>query len=185
MPNAHATQAHNERQLDMFALFELASTPVKKKQTRRVFSETDPVQVRLLRLLRYGYGYAEISRLTNIAISTIHFWVQTIPQFKAAQAHGHEHGACQRIIEALYEGARCWEELEEHTGLNETNLGLTLCTLFVKRAIKTRIFVPDHGCLRPRTDGDTHSVLQEVRFYFPGPNANFYYDPPAVNNHVM
>lgn len=138
-----------------------------------------------MRLLRYGYGYAEISRFTNIAISTIHFWVQTIPEFKSAQSWGRENGACQRIIEALYDGARCWEELEEHTGLNENNLGLALCTLFVKKAIKTGIFVPDGGALRPRTDTDTTAIRDEVRFYFPGPNASIYYDPPAVNNHVM
>lgn len=184
--SSRLTRAEPERrQMTMFPLFDSAPRPVRKKQQSRVITETSPVQVSLIRLLRHGYSFNEISQQTNIPASTVHLWTNKVPELKAALAYGRSHGACLRVVEALYDGARRWEEMEGRTGLDDAKLGLALCDLLCQDAVTTQVYVPSEGGLVPAPPDGGHRIMDEVRLYFPGPGAAFYYDPPAASDPVM
>src|ERR1700682_5481440 len=83
---------HDERQLDMFALFDLAPPSVPKPSRAPAFSKSLPTQIKLIKLLRYGYSLKKIAGQTGVAASTLYFWASNMSKFKDALKFGRAHG---------------------------------------------------------------------------------------------
>jgi hypothetical protein len=176
MPRSHQKPATDENQFNMFSLFQKRPRAIRKL-SQQPSLEPDTLQAKLIALANHGFSRSEIARETNTPVSTVHFWAKhrTIPGFTQALSYGCKHGHSLRVIEALSNlQPQHWEQLETSTKLDANLLGRAINKLLSEKAIATKVYVRILGKLVRSKRNDGHDVINELRFYFLGPNTSNY-----------